>query len=83
MDELKGRIAVEVGDETLPYAEEDWNCPEQSDVDKGVQPNFLFTVETRQGKRGKDKKKYIPYGEDFVVDRIVLSEAMNSRDRPG
>ena len=35
-------------------------------------------METRQGKRGENKKKYNPYGEDFVVDRIVLSNAMDS-----
>ena len=26
----------------------------------------------------KNKEKYNPYGEDFVVDRIVLSDAMDS-----
>ena len=25
---------VEVDDETLPYAEEDWDCSEQTEVDK-------------------------------------------------
>ena len=49
---------VEMDDETLPYAEENWDCPEQTGVDKGVQPDLLFTMETRQGKKGRDKKKY-------------------------
>ena len=31
-------------------------------------------METRQGKRGRNKKKNNSYGEDFVVDRIVLTE---------
>ena len=53
---------VEVDDETLPYAKEDWDCPEQTEVNRGVQPNFPFTMETRQGKRGRKKKKYNPYG---------------------
>ena len=44
---------VEVDDETLPYAEEDWGCPEQTEVDKGVQPDFPFTMETRHSKRVK------------------------------
>ena len=35
-------------------------------------------METRQSKRGRDKKKYNPYGEDFVIDRIVLSDIMGS-----
>ena len=69
---------MEVDDETLPYAEEDWDCPEQTEVDKGVQPDFPFTMETGQGKRGKSKKKYNPHGEDSVIDRIVLSDMMDS-----
>ena len=47
-------------------------------VDGGAQPDFPFTMETRQGKRGKNLKKYNPYGEDFVIDRIVLSKMMDS-----
>ena len=69
---------VEVDDETLPYAEEDWDCPEQTKIDKGIQPDFPLTMETRQSKRGRDKKKYKPYGEDLVIDRIVLSDMMES-----
>ena len=67
---------VEVDDETLPYAEEDWDCPEQTEIDQRTQPDFPLTMETRQSKRGRDKKKYNPYGEDFVIDRIVLSDMM-------
>ena len=69
---------VEIDDETLPYAEEDWDCPEQTEIDKGIQPDFPLTMETRQSKRGRDKKKYNPYGEDFVIDRIVLGDMMES-----
>ena len=69
---------VEVDDETLPYTEEDWDCPEQIEIDKGIQPDFPLTMETRQSKRVKNKKKYNPYGEDFVVDRIVVSDVMDS-----
>ena len=46
---------VEVDDETPPYAEEDWDCPEQTKVDEGVYPDFPFTMETRQGKRKRTK----------------------------
>ena len=74
--ELTGR--VEVDDETLPYAEEDWDCPEQTEIDKRKQPDFPLTMETRQSMKGRDKKKYNPYGEDFVIDRIVLSDMMES-----
>ena len=69
---------VEVDDETPSYAEDDWDCPEQTEIDKGVQPDFPFTMETRQSKKGRNKKKYNPYGEDFVIDRIVLSDMMES-----
>ena len=69
---------VEVDDETLPYAEEDWDCPEQTEIDKGTQPDFSLTMETRQSKKGRDKKKCNPYGEDFNIDRIVLSDMMES-----
>ena len=68
----------EVDDEILPYAEEDWNCPEQTEIDKGVQPDFPFIMEKRQSKKGRSKKKYNPYGEDLVIDRIVLSDTMYS-----
>ncbi|XP_063727111.1 uncharacterized protein LOC134854685 [Symsagittifera roscoffensis] len=51
---------------------------EQTEIDKGIQPDFPLTMETRQSKTGRDKKKYKPYGEDFVIDRIVLSDMMES-----
>ena len=50
---------VEVDDETLLYAEEDWDCPEQTENDKGIQPDFPLTMETRQSKRGKNQKNTI------------------------
>ena len=45
---------------------------------EGIQPDFPLTMETRQSKRGKNKKKYNPYGEDFFVDRIVVGDMMDS-----
>ena len=47
---------IEVDDETLPYVEEDWNCPEQTETDKGVEPDFPLTMEMRKSKRGRDKE---------------------------
>ena len=32
---------AEVDDETLPYAEEDWDRPEQTEIDKGIEQTFL------------------------------------------
>ena len=48
--------------------------PRKTGTDKGIQLDFPLTMETRQSKRGENKKKYNPYGEDFVVDRIVVSD---------
>ena len=39
---------------------------------------FRSLWRTRQSKRGKNQKKYNPYGEDFVVDRIVVSDVIDS-----
>ena len=35
-------------------------------------------METRQGRLGRIKKKYNPYGVDFVVDRIVFRDVAYS-----
>ena len=53
--DLESTERVEVDDKTHPYVEEDWDCPGQNEVDKGVQSDFLFTMERRQSKRGKNK----------------------------
>ena len=74
--ELTKRVGVD--DETLPYSEEDWHCPEQTEIDKEIQPDCPSTMGTRQGKNGRNKKKYNPCGEDLVSDRIVLSDMMDS-----
>ena len=47
---------VEVDDQSLPYAEEDWDCAEQTEIDKGVQTDFPFTMETRQSKKEGTKR---------------------------
>ena len=85
---------VEVDDETLPYVEEDWECPEQTEVDKGVQPDFPFTMETRQGKRGKKQEEIQPVWREFCHrrdsferhDGLASGPGRNNgatRDRPG
>ena len=50
---------VEVDDETVPFAEEDWDYPERNEVDKGVHPDFPFTMETRQSKEEKARRSTI------------------------
>ena len=61
-------------DETLPYAEEDWQDPEQMEVPKNLEPYLPLTIQTRQNAGTRPRKKYNPYGDDFVVDRIDLKK---------
>ena len=65
---------IEADDETLPYAEEDWQDPEQTEVPKNLEPDLPFTIQTRQKDGSRPRKKYNPYGDDFVVDRIDLKK---------
>ena len=64
----------EADDEILPYAEEDWQDPEQNEVPKNLKPDLPFTIQTCQNDRTRSKKTYNPYGDDFVVDRIDLKK---------
>ena len=70
--DLDSKDAIEADEETLPYAEEDWQDLEQGEVPKNLEPDLPFTIQTRQNDRTRSKKKYNPYGDDFVVDRIDL-----------
>ena len=65
---------IEADDEALPYAEEDWQDPEQREVPKNLELDLPFTIQTRQNDRTRSKKNYNPYGDDFVVDRIDLKK---------
>ena len=65
---------IEADEETLPYAAEDWQDPEQLEVPKNLEPDLSFTIQTRQSDRTRLTKKYNPYGDDFVVDRIDLQK---------
>ena len=72
--DLDPNDVIEADDETLPYAEEDWQDPEQREVPKNLKPDHPFTIQTRQNDRTSSKKKYNPYGDGFVVDRIDLKK---------
>ena len=65
---------IEADEETLPYAEEDWENPEQVEVPKNMEPYLPFTRQARQSDKTTTAKKYKPYKEDFVVDRIDLKK---------
>ena len=60
---------IEAGQETLPYAEEDWRDPEQIEVPKNLQPGLPFALQTRHSDRKRVTNKYNPYGDDFIEDR--------------
>ena len=64
---------VEADEETLPYAEEDWQEPEQMQIPKNFETDLPFTIQTRWSDRMRLTKKY-SYGDDFVVDRIDLKK---------
>ena len=72
--DLDQNDVIEADDETLPYTEEDWQDPEQREVPKNLEPDLPFTIKTRQNDRTRSKKKYNPYGDKFVVDRIDLKK---------
>ena len=65
---------IEADEETLPYAEEDWHEPEQMEAPKNLEQDLPFTIHTRQNDRIRSRKKYNPYSDDFLVDRIDLKK---------
>ena len=65
---------IEADEETLLYAEKDWQQPEQMQVPRNLEPYLPFTIQTRQNDRTRLTKEYNPYGDDFVVDRIDLKK---------
>ena len=72
--DLDPNEVIEADEETLPYAEEAWQDPEQMEVPKNLESDLPFTIQTRQSDRTRLTKKYNPYGDDFVVDRIDLKK---------
>ena len=72
--DLDPNEVIEAEDETLPYAEEDWQDPEQTGVPKNLELDLPFTLQTRQGDGKRPRKKYNRYGDDFVVDRVDLKK---------
>ena len=72
--DLDPNEVIEAEDETLLYAEEDWQDPEQVEVPKNLEPDLPFTIQTRQKDGTRSRKKYKSYGDHFVVDRIDLKK---------
>ena len=72
--DLDPNEVIEADEETLPYAEEDWQEPEQLEVPKNLEPDLPFRIQTRQSDRTRLTKKNNSYGDDFVVDRIDLKK---------
>ena len=67
--DLDPNEVIEADDETLPYAEEDWQDPEQREVPKNLEPDLPFTLQTRSNDRKRPRERNNPYGDEFVVDR--------------
>ena len=72
--DLDPNEVIEADDETLPYAEEDWQDPEQTEAPKNLEPDLPFRLQARQGDGRRPRKKYNRYGDDFVVYRIDLKK---------
>ena len=72
--DLDPNEVIEADDETLPYAEEDWQDPKHTEVPKNLESDLPFTIQTRQGDGRRPRKKYNRYGDALVVDRIDLKK---------
>ena len=70
--DLDPKETIEVDEETLPYAEEDWEKPELLEVPQNIKPDLPFSMLTRQSDRERPPKTYNPYGDDLEVDQIDL-----------
>ena len=57
----KGTRGKSDGKETTPYAEEDWQDPEQMEVPTNLEPNLPFTIQTQQSDRTGLTRKNNPY----------------------
>ena len=55
--ELDPNEVIEADEETIHYAEENWQDPEQMEVPKNLEPDLLFTIQTRQSYRTRLTKK--------------------------
>ena len=44
------------------------------EVPKNSETDLPFMIQTRQNDGTRSKKKYNPYGDDFVVDRLDLKK---------
>ena len=69
--DLDPNEVIEADDETLPYAEEDWQDPEQIEVPKNLEPDLPFTIQTRQKDGTRPRKKYNPYSDDACTRDIL------------
>ena len=75
--DLDPNEVIDADEETLPYGEEEWQDCEQMEVPKNLEPDISFTIQTRQSDRTRLTKKYNPYGDDFVVDRMDLKKIVD------
>ena len=67
---------IEADEETLPYAEEDWQDPEQIEIPQNLEPDLSFTIQTRKTRHrtssvtvSQDIVRVDDYDEEWVDDR--------------
>ena len=68
--DLDPNEVIEANEETLPYPKDNWQDHEQMEVLTNLEPDLPFAIQTRQSDRTRLTKKYNPFGDDFVVERI-------------
>ena len=76
--DLDLKETFEADEETLPYADKDWDNPEQIEVPKNLESDLPFSTPTQQIDRARPTKKYNPHGDDFVLDKIDLKKIIEN-----
>ena len=56
--ELDPNDTIKADEENLPYAEEDWEDPEQREIPKSTRRDLPLTMQTHQSNRERPAKKY-------------------------
>ena len=65
---------IEADSDRGSFAEDDWNDPEQDEVQKWTEPDMPLTTETKKDGRKRTNMRYNMYGDDFLIDKIRPQE---------
>ena len=69
--DLDPKEVIEADEETLPYAEEDLQDPEQMEFPKNLEPDLPFTIQTRQSDRTRRYRLDRVTGQDSRKNTIL------------